>query len=333
MMKALQLVDEESDKIAFREIDIPKPEGSKVLIKIKAAALNHRDQWCRQGMYPGLKYDVTLGSDGAGTVEEIGKNVDQSWIGKEVILNPNIDWGSNPEAQSNSYHILGMPTNGTFAEYVLVDVDRLAVKPAHLSFSEAAALPLAGLTAYRALFTKGLVKEGSNVLVTGIGGGVAQMAFLLSKAAGANVYITSGNQDKIDLATKNGAQAGYNYKDESWTKTAKADSNGFDAIIDSGGGDLINQYLKVINPGGRIVCYGSTSGTPKKLDVFRLFWSQASIHGSTMGNDQEFIDMVDFVNEHKVIPAVDSVRPFDQAVSAFDEMKAGSQNGKLVLEF
>ncbi len=332
-MKALQLVDEESDKIAFREIPVPEPGANEVRITLKAAALNRRDQWCRQGMYPGIKYDVTLGSDGAGIVDAIGANVDNKWLDKVVIINPNINWGDDPEAQSSAYHILGMPQDGTFAEYIVVNQDRILEKPEHLSFEQAAALPLAGLTAYRATLNKGQVSTGHNVLVTGIGGGVAQLAMSFALAAGAKVAITSGDKLKMAKALEKGAVKGFNYKEEDWWKAAKEAFGGFDAIVDSGGGDHINNYLKVIKPGGRIVCYGSTSGTPKKLDVFRLFWSQASIHGSTMGNDQEFEEMVNFVSKHQIVPEVDSTRPFQEAISAFDDMKAGNQTGKLVLTF
>lgn len=332
-MKALLLVDESQDKIAIRDIDKPTPKEGEVLIQIKAAALNHRDQWCRIGMYPGLKYNTVLGSDGAGVVTEIGEGVDQGWLNKEVIINPNINWGDNEAAQSIDYHILGMPTNGTFAEYVVVNADRLCNKPSHLDFSEAAALPLGGLTAYRATFTKGQIDKSQKVLVTGIGGGVAQFAFQFALAAGAEVFVTSGSQEKLDQLIARGAAGGFIYKEEDWAKNALKSTGGFDVIIDSAGGGSMNDYLKLIKPGGKLVHYGSTTGAPKNLDMFRLFWSQASIHGSTMGSDKEFNEMVDFVSENNIKPVLSSVRDFDQIVSAFDEMHAGDQMGKLVVTF
>lgn len=330
-MKALLLVDESQDKIAIREIEKPVPSKGEVLIEMKAAALNHRDQWCRIGMYPGLKYDTVLGSDGAGTVVEIGEGVDPKWLEQDVIINPNINWGPNEEAQSAGYHILGMPTHGTFAEYLVVNQDRLMAKPAHLDFPAATALPLGGLTAFRAVFTKANISKGQNVLITGIGGGVAQFAYQFAKAAGANVYVTSGSQDKLIQVIEHGASGGYNYKDETWVKTALNETSGFDAIIDSAGGASMNDYLRLIKPGGRMVHYGSTAGLPKGLDMFRLFWSQASIHGSTMGSDKEFTRMCEFVNQHKIQPIISSIREFNEIVSAFDEMHEGKQMGKLVV--
>lgn len=332
-MKALLLVDESQDKIAIKEIEKPSAKKGEVLIQIKAAALNHRDQWCRIGMYPGIKYDTVLGSDGAGIVSEVGEGVEKSWLDKEVIINPNINWGDNEAAQSPEYHILGMPTNGTFTEYVTVKADRLIEKPSFLDFNEAAALPLGGLTAYRSVFTKGQIKEGQKALITGIGGGVAQFAFQFALSAGAEVYVTSGSQDKLEAVLKLGATGGFIYKEENWAKDALKSTGGFDVIIDSAGGNSMNDYLRLIKPGGRMVHYGSTTGAPKNLDMFRLFWSQASIHGSTMGSDKEFVEMVEFVSKNKIKPIISSIRDFDQIVSAFDEMHAGEQMGKLVVAF
>ena len=168
-MKALFLVDHPEDKLQMKETTQPSPSEGQVLVRIKAAALNRRDQWIRQGMYPGIQFETILGSDGAGVVEAVGAGVEESWIGKEVILNPNMNWGDNPAVQAVDYHILGMPTHGTFAEYLVVNERQLFEKPAHLSFEQAAALPLGGLTAYRAVFHHGQVGEGKTVLISGMG--------------------------------------------------------------------------------------------------------------------------------------------------------------------
>ena len=332
-MKALKLVNESADHIKMVEMNEPVPGKGEVLIKMKAAALNHRDQWCREGKYPNIRYDVVLGSDGCGTVAGMGPETDEVWNGKDVIINPNINWGTNPDIQSTDYRILGMPDNGTLAEYVVVPVDRLVEKPEHLTPEQAAALPLCGLTAYRALFTRGKVKRGQNVLVTGIGGGVAVYAFLFARLSGAHVYVTSGTKNKITQAVAMGAVEGYDYKDEHWAQTALRSAGGFDVIIDSTGGQMVNQYLRILRHGGRLVIYGASAGIPKTMDVFRLFWNQLSIQGTTMGNDREFEQMIDFVNRTQMLPVIDSVRPFDDIVGAFDKMKQRRQFGKLVVKF
>lgn len=330
-MKGLLITDQE-EPLLLSEIEKPIADANQVVVKLKAVALNRRDQWIRQGMYPNIQFNTVLGSDGAGVIESVGSNVDSGLIGKEVIINPNVNWGDDPKAQSADYSVLGMPKHGTFAEYIAVDVDCLADKPAHLSWTDAAALPLGALTAYRAVFHHGQLKEGENVLISGVGGGVAQFAFLFAVAAGANVYVTSGSEEKITKCISLGAKGGFNYKEEAWFKAATKSTGGFDLVIDSAGGDQINDFVKAMRPSGRIVFYGATNGTPKNLDMFRMFWNQITLQGSTMGNDQEFEAMVAFVNEHQIQPIVDSVRPFGQIISAFDDMKAGKQFGKLVLE-
>lgn len=299
-------------------------------MQIKAASLNHRDQWIREGKYPNIRLGTTLGSDGCGVVSAVGDGVAESLLGKEVIMNPNRNWGDNAAVQSTQYSILGMPKDGTLAEYVLIEEDRLVEKPVHLSFEESAALPLGGLTAFRAVFHQGHCAEGQNVLISGVGGGVAQFAFLFAKHAGANVWVTSGSQEKIDECIRLGAQGGFNYKSADWAKEAKS-IGGFDLVIDSAGGNQLNDFVKLMKPAGRIVFYGATNGVPSKLDLHRLFWNQITLQGSTMGNDLEFVQMVEFISQHQVYPIIDSVRTFDEAISAFDEMKAGQQFGKLVL--
>ncbi|WP_339606225.1 zinc-binding dehydrogenase [uncultured Roseivirga sp.] len=330
-MKALVLVGHPENKIQLLEVEKPVPTEGKVLIKLKAAALNRRDQWIREGKYPNIQMNTILGSDGAGIVEEVGAGISSDLIGNEVIINPNIDWGENPKVQSKAYHILGMPTNGTFAEYVVVEASKINQKPAHLSWAEAASIPLGGLTAFRAVFTQGQVAAGQNVLISGAGGGVAQFAMLYALAAQANVYVTSGSADKINTCIGLGAKAGFNYKTKDWQKEALQASGGFDVVIDSAGGDQLNDFIKMMKPSGRIVFYGATNGTPQKLDMFRMFWNQITLQGSTMGNDQEFGQMVTFINEHKIKPILDSVRPFSKIVSAFDAMKNGGTFGKLVV--
>lgn len=330
-MKALLLVDHPDHNLKISEVEKPQAAEGQVLVRIKAAALNRRDQWIRQGMYPNIQFNTILGSDGAGVIEAIGAGVSEELMGKGVLINPNINWGDNPAVQAPDYHIVGMPTHGTFAEYMVVNAAQVFEKPSHLSFEDAAALPLGGLTAYRAAFHHGKITAGQKVLISGIGGGVAQFAFQFALAAGAEVYVTSGQPEKLDKAMAMGATGGFNYKTEGWQKTALKASGGFDCVIDSAGGDQLNDFIKMMRPAGRIVFYGATNGMPAKLDLFRMFWNQITLQGSTMGNDQEFAEMIRFVSDKEIVPAVDSVRPFNDIVSAFDDMKAGKQFGKLVV--
>lgn len=313
-------------KLAFKEKPIPEPGTGACLVKLKAAALNRRDYWISIGKYPGIRSGTTLGSDGCGVVEQGSKE----WIGKEVWINPNINWGENPAAQSAEYSILGTPEDGALAEYIVVPADRLIEKPGHLTMEEAAAVPLAGLTAYRAVFSKAKVTKGDRVLITGIGGGVSQFALSYCVAIGAEVSVTSSNAAKISKAQAQGAIRGFDYKEDDWVKQASAIGK-FDAIIDSAGGNSVNDYLKLIRPGGKIVFYGSTTGKPEQIDLFRLFWSQAIIYGSTMGNDKEFALMTHFVSKNGIKPTIDKVYEFDNAIKAIEEMRDLDHYGKKVI--
>jgi len=329
-MKALVLTA--TNQIELKDIPKPVLSPGKALVKIKATALNRRDDWIREGKYPNIRFGVTMGSDGAGVVEEVFDEENQAWVGQEVVINPNIDWGPDLQVQSGKYTILGMPVNGTFAEYCLVNIDRLQHKPFHLDFLQASALPLGGLTAFRALFRRGGLRAGQNVLISGFGGGVAQFAFLFAKAAGANVYITSGSDEKIARALKMGAKGAYNYKKESNYSDLWKTKGGFDLVIDSAGGDQINNFIKILKPNGRIVFYGATNGLPAKIDLYKMFWHQLTLQGTTMGNDHEFNEMLAFVSKHQIRPIVDSIRPFSKIAESFGDITKSNKVGKIVFQ-
>ncbi|MBN3582238.1 zinc-binding dehydrogenase [Algoriphagus aestuarii] len=330
-MKAITLDSASPSKLYLNEVQEGKCKNGEVKISIRAAALNHRDEWCRKGLYPNIQDGITLGSDGAGVVEEVGDGVDLGWLGKQVIINPAIHWGSDQKAQGKDFEILGMPRNGTLAEKVIVPADRIVLKPEHLSFETAAALPLAGVTAYRALFYHGLVKSGEKVLVTGFGGGVAQFAFQFALATGAKVFVSSSSEAKRSTALKLGAEAAFDYKEKEWAEEALQSSGGIDLIIDSAAGNTFNNLLHVLNPGGRLIFYGATRGNINELNARKIFWNQLKIQGTTMGSDQDFEEMIQFVSQHEINPILDQVFPFEKFESAFDRMRDGKQLGKIVL--
>jgi NADPH:quinone reductase-like Zn-dependent oxidoreductase len=327
-MKALVL---RSDSFKVEEVDTPRPAENQALVKIKYAALNHRDHWIRVGQYAKIQLHVILGSDGCGVVERVGRTQDDSWQGKEVIINPNMNWGPDPKVQSKEYQILGMPSQGALAEYVVVNTDRLHKKPDYLSSEQAAAIPLGGLTAYNALFNKGKVHAGMNVLISGVGGGVAQFAFLFSMATGANTYVTSSKKEVLEYCKNAGAKGGVDYTQKDAVKELSKSIGGFDIIIDSACGDGMNELIASLKPGGKFVFYGATKGLPKDLNMRQIFWGHLQLLGSTMGSDEDFFKMIDFCTEHKIQPIVDKVFDLDHAVDAFDRMKDSSQFGKIVV--
>lgn len=318
----------------FSVTEMPKPVvGEKdVLVRIHAAALNHRDLWIQKGLYGGLRFPSIQGSDGSGVVVEVGTQVDPEWLNKEVVINASLNWGNNPNAQAKDYIILGMARDGTFAEHTLIPADRLHLKPKYLSFEEAAAIPLAGLTAYRALITRAGVKPGETILVTGAGGGVALFAVQWALAIGCKVFVTSGSDAKIESALKLGVSAGVNYKQENWHKEIQSLSGGFDAIIDSSGGDTFARLVDICKPSGRIAMYGATLGAFNSGVPAKIFWKQITLSGSTMGNDDEFVSMMQLVEHKKIKPVIDSVFAMEEIQQAAQRLQEGSQFGKIVLQ-
>jgi len=329
-MKAVVL-EGKDEPLVVKEVPKPQLGEGEVLVQIKAAALNRRDYWITIGQYAGIKYPSILGSDGAGIVTEVGPGVNASWLNQEVVINPSHDWGEHPEYQSKQFKILGLPEDGTLAEYVKVKAQYLHHKPAHLTFEQAAAIPLAGLTAYRALFTKGRAKKGDKVLIVGVGAGTGSFALQWAKAAGCDVFVTSGSGEKIKAARELGACAGVNYKAQDWAEELKHLAGGFDVIIDSALGKDFPKVIELCNPGARIVFFGGTAGNIPELNARPLFWKQIQLIGTTMGTGEEFESMLKLVSEHKIVPVIDEVLPLEQTQSAVDKMGRSAQFGKLVI--
>ncbi len=318
--------------LQLREMPEPTAAAGEVLVQLKTAALNHRDVWIRKGQYAGIEFPSILGSDGAGIVAGVGAGVPENLLGREVIINPGMGWGVNPKVHAKEFKILGLPDSGTFAEYVAVPAANIVAKPAHLTWQQSAALPLAGLTAYRALFSRAAVQPGEKVLVTGIGGGVALFALQFALAAGAKVYVTSGSDEKIRLAVQLGATAGANYTQPDWAEQLKTQAGAFDVIIDSAAGDGFVKLIDLADVGGRIVFFGGTKGVINGIVPARVFWKQLSVLGTTMGSAAEFAAMVDFVAAHRIVPVTSKTFPLAQGNAALDYLEQSSQFGKIVLE-
>lgn len=328
-MRALILTEEK--ELILDKVPDPTLEKGEVLVKLRAAALNHRELWITKGLYPGMQLPCILGADGAGVITEVGTDVSADWINKEVIIYPAYDWGRQEAAGSRKFRVLGMPDPGTLAEYISLPVSNVRLKPSSLSWEEAAAIPVAGLTAWRALTKHGRLKSGMNVLITGIGGGVAQAGLAFAKALGANIFVTSSKEEKIDTAVTGGAMAGVNYKDEDWPEQLKTLSGGIDLVLDSSPAANLDRYLKFMNYGGKIIYYGSTGAPKTTLSISKFFLRHIQFIGSTMGSPKDFKEMLEFVDEHQVRTKIDSVYPLDKAVEAFKALSKGEQIGKIVI--
>lgn len=337
MMKALFLlrtgkIEELKKNLEFRDIDIPEYSQDEVLIKISYAALNHRDLWITKGLYAGIKLPIVLGSDCSGIIESKGADCGEFSSGDEVIVNPGFNWGKDENSQSRDFKILGLPDNGTLREYIAVNKKNVYKKPSHLTLEQSAAIPLAGLTAFRALFKRAKANGTNSVLITGIGGGVSQMAMLFALAIGCNVYFISGEDSKISEAQKMGAKNGVNYNSPDWDKEIVKLSGGIDIVIDGTGGDILHKCLDIVKPGGTILNYGATLGNIREFSTRKLFWKQINLLGSTMGSDKDFNDMINFVNKYKIQPVIKDIFTFKDSIDAFIQMEKRKQFGKIVIK-
>jgi NADPH:quinone reductase-like Zn-dependent oxidoreductase len=324
----------------------PRPGLKQLLIKVQAAALNHRDLFIRQHLYPDISFKAPLLCDGAGVVEEEGAGCTSNLVGQSVILTPCRGWKSNldgPEDWSNFSTIGGVGpdhTLGTAQTFIVVNEDEVEVSPPHLAATECACLPAAGLTAWRALMVKsGNAKPGHNILVTGIGGGVALQVLQFAVAVGCNVYVTSSSTDKISKAVQLGAVGGVSYKDDDWQKQLGEmlpfDRPYIDAVVDGAGGDIVVRSIPILKPGGIISCYGMTVAPVMDWPMQAVF-KNIELRGSTLGSRAEFGDMVKFVTEKQIKPVISKVVKGLDSLEAveglFEDLKTGRQFGKLVIE-
>ncbi len=322
--------------------DLPKPTigPDDVLINVKAVAMNHLDLWVREGL-PNLKieYPFILGSDVAGVIAEVGANVQGLTTGQRVTINPGW-WDTKceyclagQECLCVEFKLFGEHLPGGYAEFMRVPARNVLPIPDDFSFEETSAAPLAFLTAWRALITQARLKPGEDVLILGIGGGVASAAIQVAKLAGARVFATSSSDAKLERAKELGADILINHKAKEFEREAFQITNkrGVDVVLDSVGAATWIKSIRALRKGGRMVVVGSTSGPNPTEDVRYIFWKQISIIGSTMSTQKEFRDVMKLVFQRKLKPVVDQVFPLEQAREAHERLARGDQFGKIVL--
>ncbi|HSS73524.1 MAG TPA: zinc-binding dehydrogenase [Gaiellaceae bacterium] len=316
-MKAVVVT--EGGGLSYEDFPDPVAGPGEVVVELKAAAINRRDLLLRNPPGPAYEFPkpIVPGSDGAGIRHDTGE---------EVVIYPGLHWGPREDAAGPEWQILGGPSNGTYAELVKVPEKNVYRKPSRLSWEEAAAFPLAALTAYRALFAVGRLQADETVLVLGAGSGVSTFAVQLAAQEGARVLVTSSSEAKIERAKELGAAGGVLYTDEGWPEAVGP----VDLVLDSVGSTW-RDSARALRPGGRLVVYGGTGGPEVTLDVRAIYLSWKSILSTTMGSSHDFFSMMRMVNDGDWHPVIDSVRPLAEAEAAHDRMKAGEHFGKLVL--
>ena len=330
-MKALMLRSTDGPQSAALEaIDTPVPAPGEVRVRLGAASLNHRELWIARGMYPGMALPTVLGADGAGRIEAVGDGVDESLIGREVVLYPGLRWGDDERFPSTSFGLLGMPGPGTIAEAVCVPAENAFARPAHLSALEAASLPVAALTAYRALAVKARLAPGERVLITGIGGGVATFGLLFAKAMGARVWVTSGSADTIAKAVAQGAEDGFDYHADQWGKALRG-IGGIDVVLDGAPGASFPSYARSLAMGARVVVYGSTGGPSFAASAPELFLKHAALLGTAVGSPADFGAMLDFIAAHQLRPIIDRIFPLEDAAAALLHLESSHGFGKVAI--
>jgi NADPH:quinone reductase-like Zn-dependent oxidoreductase len=305
------------------EFPDPTPRPGWVTVALRASALNWHDVLVRQGRYSSPLPHV-IGADGAGVRTDTGE---------EVVVLPSLNWGDRDEAPSSHWEILGDHSPGTYAELVSVPADCLAAKPAGLSWAEAAALPLVGVTTYRALFVRGRLRSGESMLVIGAGGGIATMAIALAVAAGVSIAVTSSSADTIERAVSAGARGGVLHSETEWPEHARAmspNNTGFDLILDPVG--RWSESVRALRRGGRLVVLGANAAQTAPMDVRAFYFGQFDLLGTTMGSSRDFAGLLNMIDRCSVRPPViDREFPLDRAAEAHQHLERGRTFGKCVL--
>ena len=336
-MRALELVGFDGpDSLQLTERPEPQPGAGEVRVRFRNMALNHLDVFITRGL-PKRPLPAILGSDGAGVVDAIGEGVDTVRVGDEVVLYPIVTCGQCPacgagqEVHCPHMAILGEHTDGTFQEQLVVPAGICHPRPRHLSMEETAALPLAWLTAWRLLFTRGGLQSGDWVVLVGIGGGVATACLLLAKAHGLHVIATSRDESKRQRALQLGADAAF--PSDGFSKAVQQTTGGAGAraVVDTVGPATLDESIRSLAREGMILTVGATSGPKYELTLPRMWFRHLALITSTMGNHSEFRSMLEDVNTYQLRPPVDRVFPLSEGAAAFAHLEAGEQFGKVVL--
>ena len=313
------------DGLVLTELPEPQPGRGEVRVDLVAAALNRRDWWIRRGRKVALP--AVLGSDGAGVVSAVGPDVEGVSVGDEVVLYPGIGWGDDESAAADDFHLIGVPGPGTHAEQIVVGADQVRPRPPGWSWLEAAALPVAGLTAWRALVTCGDAGPGKTVLVTGAGGGVATFAVQLGAALGARMLVTTSSTTKLERARSLGAADGVDYRHPGWPDRVRP----VDVVLDSVGGDVWRCALACLRTGGVLVAFGDTGGETGSVPIAAFFFGYLRIQGTTLGSPREFDALLAHCAEASWRPVIDSVYPLAEAAEAHERLDAPDRFGKVLL--
>jgi len=322
------------DAYVLNDLPEPQPGPGEVRVDIKASGLNHLDLWVAKSLPAPKQLPHTGGSDAAGIVDAIGEGVAGFEIGDEVVVDPSFSCGKCEHCRKDEivycsqFGILGEHHPGTPTEKIVIPTINAVRKPAAVDWDVAGSFGLASVTALRML-EKARLKRGETVLVVGVGGGVSASAMFLAQALGANVYVTSRSQDKLDWAISEGAVAGFDSSAEFGNEMAAL--GGADLVIDNVGPATLNQSMRAAKAGGRIAICGSTSGAKVEITIPYLFYRQLELIGSSMATHGQFARATNWIRLGKAQAHVSQVFDFDQLPDALRYLDSGQQIGKVVI--
>lgn len=331
MRAAVVSSDPTREALSVTDWPDPVPPDGWALVRLKRAALNRLDAMMLEDRAE-LPGPSILGSDGAGVVEGLGPGVRGIHLGDEVLISPSLFWGAQPHAPGERYEILGSPTHGTHAEMVVVPAENIVAKPSRLTWDEAAALPLAGVTAWRALVTRGRLKPGETVVIAAASSGVGTSAIQIAAALGARVVAISSSEDKLELARSIGAAATVLRDNDDFTRNlADAVPGGADLALDPTGA-MWQPLLQAVRPGGRLVAVGKVASETATVRVQTVYWKQVDILGTSMGSPLDFSALLEHVQTSSWRPVIDSVVPLEKIHAAYERLDAPDRVGKVVLD-
>lgn len=305
-----------------------EPKENEVSVRMKFAGVNHRDLFVLH-RHAVTGPPLVIGSDGAGVIDRVGTTVTEFKVGDEVIINPSLGWLQKSDAPPDDFEILGLPDDGTFAEKVIVSSNNIERKPEYLSWEEAGVLPLAALTAYRALFTQAELKPTDTVLLPGIGGGAVTFLLLFAKAIGARVIVTSRSQYKCQKALELGADRAIDTNSD-WNVHLKEEK--IDLVIETVGAVTFNKSLRQLRKGGKIVTFGASAGDEVQMNLRDFFYGQYKMFGTTMGSREEFRQMLQFIQLHQIKPVIDRVFLLSETKEALNRLMEAEQFGKIAIK-
>jgi len=325
-VKAVRIHEDGGPEVLrYEDVADPEPAAGEVLVELRAAGLNHLDVWIRKGM-PSVPKPRILGADGAGVVAALGAGVEGFSVGDRVVSNPGI-------VHDGRITVIGEHTDGTYCELKAIPAGQLYLLPEQLSFEEGAAFPLVFETAYRMLVTKAGLREGEWVLIWGIGGGVALAALEICRALGARTIVTSSSPEKLELARGLGADVAVSHVEDDVVAVVKESTEGAgaDVVVETVGEATWERSLAAAAHEGRVVVCGATSGHSPPARLYRLWWKQLTVYGSTMGTPSDFEGAYELIKEGRTRIHVDSVFPLADAATAHERLESGAQFGKVVL--